>query len=68
MIDDSNITVSIPLAAFVQLYNALDMLLDEVKNADTQVIHPEVVDIAQSRRDEFKVRIRNGLDINLGGA
>ena len=70
----NDITVSIPLTDLVQLYNAVDMLVDEIQNADAtawrkaQVVHPDVVDIATSRRDKFKVLIRNGLDLHLGGA
>ena len=70
----NDITVSIPLADLVQLYNAIDMLVDEIQNADAtawrkaQVVDPDVVDIATARRDKFKVLIRNGLNLDLGGA
>tara|TARA_Y100000401_G_scaffold52326_1_gene41094 strand:+ start:7561 stop:7800 length:240 start_codon:yes stop_codon:yes gene_type:complete len=69
MIDDNDITVSIPLADLVQLYNALDMLVDEANDADVECYLPHaVLEIATSRRDKFKARIADGLHIDLRGA
>lgn len=65
----NDITVSMPLVELVQLYNALDMLVNEANDADVEhYLPPAVLKIATSRRDEFKVLIRNGLDLDLGGA
>ena len=69
MMNDDNITALIPLAELVQLYNALDMLVDEVQDTDVECSLPHAVfDIAKSRRDKFKARIAEGLHIDFRGA
>jgi len=69
MMNDDNITALIPLAELVQLYNALDMLVDEVQDTEVECNLPHAVfDIAKSRRDKFKARIAEGLPLDFRGA
>ncbi len=66
---NDDVTVLIPLAELVQLYNALDVLVDEANDADVKCYLPHaVLEIATSRRDKFKARIAGGLHIDLRGA